>query len=229
MTDATQSLLSEELTDIWLRGLLSVAWADGELDPTEQDLIHSLTQQRFDDANPAENFASVPPKVLADAFGANTHAAENFLRMAVMVALADRSYSTSEDVLLNQYCQALGLKTEALDALRQTLSQVCAEAEAAETVTDFDLAKPTGLDPLNPVKEWLDQLEIHEPKVAHFLCRMIPPQCPFERDVNLFGRKVAHIPALCKLNPLYEQFVGLRFRALSYLADDCKEDISEYC
>ncbi|MFM7714540.1 MAG: Mo-dependent nitrogenase C-terminal domain-containing protein, partial [Microcystis sp.] len=27
---------------------------------------------------------------------------------------------------------------------------------------------------------------------------------------------------------LYEQLVGLRFRALSYLADDCQEDISEY-
>ena len=30
------------------------------------------------------------------------------------------------------------------------------------------------------------------------------------------------------LNPLYEQLVGLRFRALSYLADDCDEDVSEY-
>jgi hypothetical protein len=33
---------------------------------------------------------------------------------------------------------------------------------------------------------------------------------------------------LCKLNPLYEQLVGLRFRALSYLADDCGEDVSQY-
>jgi hypothetical protein len=57
---------------------------------------------------------------------------------------------------------------------------------------------------------------------------MIPAQCPFERDINLFGRKIAHIPPLCKLNPLYEQFVGLRFRSLSYLADDCGEDVSEY-
>jgi hypothetical protein len=58
---------------------------------------------------------------------------------------------------------------------------------------------------------------------------MIPAQCPFERDVKLFGHKIVHIPPLCKLNPIYEQLVGLRFRALSYLADDCGEDVSPYC
>ncbi|URD53258.1 Mo-dependent nitrogenase C-terminal domain-containing protein [Chroococcidiopsis sp. CCNUC1] len=84
------------------------------------------------------------------------------------------------------------------------------------------------MDVLHPVRDWLDGLEIHDPKVAHFLCKMIPPQCPFERDIKLFGHKVVHIPPLCKLNPLYEQLVGLRFRALSYLADDCGEDVSEY-
>jgi hypothetical protein len=57
---------------------------------------------------------------------------------------------------------------------------------------------------------------------------MIPAQCPFERDVKLFGDKVVHIPAMCKLNPLYNQLVGLRFRALSYLADEKGEDISAY-
>lgn len=79
---------------------------------------------------------------------------------------------------------------------------------------------------MQPLKHWLDQLDIHDPEVARFLCKMIPSQCPFERDVTLFGRKVVHIPPLCKLNPLYEQLVGLRFRALSYLADDCQEDVS---
>lgn len=68
-----------------------------------------------------------------------------------------------------------------------------------------------------------------DPKVARFLCKMIPAQCPFERDVKLFGDKVVHIPPMCKLNPLYEQLVGLRFRAMSYLADDCGEDVTPYC
>ena len=75
---------------------------------------------------------------------------------------------------------------------------------------------------------WLDGVEMHDPRLARFICKMVPPQCPFERDIVLFGHKLVHIPPLCKLNPLYEQLVGLRFRALSYLADDCQEDISEY-
>ena len=76
---------------------------------------------------------------------------------------------------------------------------------------------------LQPVRHWLDGLEIHNPRVARFLGKLIPSQCPFERDIELFGHKIVHIPPLCKLNPLYEQLVGLRFRALSYLADDCGE------
>ncbi len=52
---------------------------------------------------------------------------------------------------------------------------------------------------------------------------MIPAQCPFERDVVLFGRKIVHIPPMCKLNPLYEQLVNLRFRALTYLAERGEE------
>ncbi len=58
---------------------------------------------------------------------------------------------------------------------------------------------------------------------------MIPAQCPFERQIQIFGTTVAHIPPLCKLNPLYNELVYLRFRAISYLANDCGEDISAYC
>jgi hypothetical protein len=72
-------------------------------------------------------------------------------------------------------------------------------------------------------------MEVKDPKIARLLCRLIPSQCPFERDINLLGRTIAHVPPLCKLNPLYDQLVGLRFRALSYLADQCGEDISSYC
>ncbi len=85
------------------------------------------------------------------------------------------------------------------------------------------------VDVLSPVKTWLDGLEIDSPKLAHFLCRLIPAQCPFERDIVLFDRKVLHIPPLCKLNPLYEETVGLRFRSLCYLADECGVDVTPYC
>lgn len=82
---------------------------------------------------------------------------------------------------------------------------------------------------LQPLRQWLDQIEIYDPKTARFLCTVIPAQCPFERDIMLFGRKIGHIPPLCKLNPFYEQLVSLRFRALCFLADQCGEDIEQYC
>lgn len=84
-------------------------------------------------------------------------------------------------------------------------------------------------DLLQPIRQWLESIEIHNSKQAHFLCKSIPAQCPFERDVKLFGRKLFHIPPMCKLNPLYEQVVSLRFKALCYLADECGEDVTVYC
>ncbi|MBD1843871.1 Mo-dependent nitrogenase C-terminal domain-containing protein [Cyanobacteria bacterium FACHB-63] len=76
---------------------------------------------------------------------------------------------------------------------------------------------------MKPIRSWLDSIEIHDRKAAHLVCKLIPAQCPFERDIKLFGRTIAHIPPMCKLNPLYDQFVGLRFRALCYLVDECGE------
>lgn len=86
-----------------------------------------------------------------------------------------------------------------------------------------------GIDLLRPLRQWLDQLNVRDRQLAHRICRLIPTQCPFERDIKLFGRTILHIPPLCKLNPLYEEVVGLRFRALCYLADECGEDVSQYC
>lgn len=81
---------------------------------------------------------------------------------------------------------------------------------------------------LHPVRQWLEAIEIHDPKIARLLCKLIPAQCPFERQIK-FNHTVIHIPPLCKLNPLYEQIVSLRFKALSYLADKCGEDVAIYC
>lgn len=83
--------------------------------------------------------------------------------------------------------------------------------------------------PIQAIAAHLDHLEIHNPNTAHFFCRLIPAQCPFERDIVCCGRILFHIPPLCKLNPFYDQLVGLRFRALTYLADICGEDIAAYC
>jgi hypothetical protein len=84
-------------------------------------------------------------------------------------------------------------------------------------------------DPYHSLREWLNQLEIKDAAIAHSICRLIPAQCPFERKIELLGRTILEIPPLCKLNPVYEEVVSLRFRALCYLADCCGEDIQRYC
>ncbi len=80
---------------------------------------------------------------------------------------------------------------------------------------------------LAPLRHRLDTIEIRDPGIAHAICRFIPGHCPFERDLSLLGRTV-HVPPMCKLNPLFEEVMALRFRALSYLADQCGEDITPY-
>ncbi|BAY09872.1 Mo-dependent nitrogenase C-terminal domain-containing protein [Calothrix sp. NIES-2098] len=82
-------------------------------------------------------------------------------------------------------------------------------------------------DILNPLRRLVDGIAVKNARFAHLICQVIPCCCPFERNINLFGRTY-HIPALCKLNPLYDEFVMLRFRALSYLADECGEDVTKY-
>ncbi|MBN3897209.1 MAG: Mo-dependent nitrogenase C-terminal domain-containing protein [Nostoc sp.] len=84
-------------------------------------------------------------------------------------------------------------------------------------------------DILQPLRQQVDSIQVRDRQLAHRLCKLIPSQCPFERDVKLFGKTLFHIPPMCKLNPLYEEVVGLRFRAMCYLADDCGEDVSQYC
>ncbi|PMB44380.1 nitrogenase [Fischerella thermalis CCMEE 5205] len=229
MTSAVQSPYSSEQIAAWLRGLLTIAWADGDFDDQEQELIASITKDELAPETKVESLDVIEPEELATVLGRGTPAAENFLRTAVMVAIADGTYSKSEDYLLHELCKALGEPENLLEALRHTLEFHPTEPVEQQLETPLVIA-PTKrqLDALQPVRDWLDGLDIQDPRVARFLCKMIPSQCPFERDVKLFGHKVVHIPPLCKLNPLYDQLVGLRFRALSYLADECGEDVSEY-
>jgi len=129
--------------------------------------------------------------------------------------------------LLHQFSQALAQPQEALEALQNSLWNHHDTPTAAKPERNA----PEGRlhDRLGFIRNRLERLEIQDPKLARFVCKIIPAQCPFERDIKLFGRQIAHIPPLCKLNPLYEQLVGLRFKALCYLADECQEDISAYC
>lgn len=231
MTGITKSAYSDRQIVAWLRGLYTVALADGHYDPEEKELIGQLTQDLadIDDVNRLEKIA---PEELAEELGKDPETSENFLRTAVLVAVADGVYSASEYELLHQFSKALEIEVEALKVLDNSLYEPELETQeasaAASPLTPPPGKSKPGIDVLHPVKDWLDGMEVKDPRLAKFVCKVIPPQCPFERDINLFGRKVAHIPPLCKLNPLYEQFTMLRFRSLSYLADECGEDVTKY-
>ncbi|MCG6138510.1 MAG: nitrogenase [Nostoc sp. LLA-1] len=218
MTTAVKSPYSNEQITAWLRGLLTIAWADGKFDPEEQELITTLTKSELAPSLEWDSLEVIEPEELAAILGKKTPAADNFVRTAVMVAIANGTYSPSEDQVMQRLCDALEQPKDILESLRYTLDD------------ERQISAPGAIsqDALCPLRDWLDGLEIKDPRVARFLCKMIPSQCPFERDITLFGRKIVHIPPLCKINPLYEQLVGLRFRALSYLADECGEDISAY-
>ncbi|WP_013322976.1 Mo-dependent nitrogenase C-terminal domain-containing protein [Gloeothece verrucosa] len=85
------------------------------------------------------------------------------------------------------------------------------------------------LTPLKWLRVRIDQIQVSDPALAHRICQLIPAQCPFARDLKWFGQTLVTIPPLCKINPLYEELMALRWRALCYLADECGQDISAYC
>jgi len=208
----------------WVRGLLTVAWADGDFAPQEQALIQSLTRETLGFDGLA-TLTIINPEELAQALGSNPRVTEDFLRTAVLVAVADGDYSTPEHDLLQRFCGALGQDALMLTTLRQSLTPDTTTIE--DSMLHSSTLSVTG-SLLKPVRTWLDNLEIQDTRLARLVCKLIPGQCPFERDINLFGRTVAHIPPLCKLNPLYDELVGVRFRALNYLAE-AGEDISAFC
>lgn len=229
MATAIESPYTQTQIKVWLRGLLTIAWADGHFDEDEKALITAITQDELAPCVDFDHFESVTGEELQSVLGSDANMAENFLRMAVMVALADGVYSTEEDDLLNRFCNALKLEDSILESVRSTLYNLKEAQNGNGVASPLQAPQTNGKkDPLKPAREWLDQLEVQDPRLARFVCKLIPSQCPFERDVVLFGKKLVHIPPMCKLNPLYEQLVGLRFRALSYLADECGEDVTPY-
>jgi hypothetical protein len=74
-------------------------------------------------------------------------------------------------------------------------------------------------DRLTELRDRINQIEITNPQIAQLICKLIPSSCPFAKTIKLFGKTILVIPPLCHLNPLYEEFMGLRFRALNLLSD----------
>ncbi len=200
----------------WLRGLMSVALADNDYSDQERTLFDQISHSDdWGEEVTISSFEPISAQELAEALGSDRAVGQNFLRMAVMMALADGKYTDTEDHIIQEFCTALDQEITPINELRIKL----------ESASHHEEHHP---DLLEPVKEWLDHMDIHDSRLANLICKVVPAQCPFERDIVLFGRKIMHIPAMCEINPLYDQLVGLRFRSLSYLADK-GEDVSKYC
>jgi tellurite resistance protein len=185
---------------LWLGALHQLALADGDFSEAEGRELEERLRRELPETS--WNQLPVPGlEALIHRFGVATPEAEEFLRSAVLVALADGHLSREEMVLLRQWSRALKVGEDLLASLPDAC---CDSAEAVGV--------------LDPLKDWLDRLQPTDPAVAAFLVRLIPAQCPFERDLRLFGYKLVHIPPMCKINPLYDQLVALRLRCLDTLA-----------
>jgi hypothetical protein len=84
---------------------------------------------------------------------------------------------------------------------------------------------PSKMGLLQQVRNWIEAIEICDSKVAQLLSK-IPASCPFARDIRFLGHTF-RIPPLCKLNPLYDSLMILRFRALIFLNKVSKENLVE--
>ena len=194
----------DEARSTWLAALHQLALVDGDFDPEEQ---RQLAEQLNNDC-PVQDFdwnlwQAPDPEDIRRLFSLDPNKAEQFLRSAVVVALADGHLSQVELDLLQIWAEALGLNSELISSLVHCSSGVTQPWK-----------------PLDPLKNWLDDLDPCDERISSFIVHLIPSQCPFERDIILFGRKLVHIPPMCKINPLYEQLVALRFRCLGHLSVD---------
>ena len=190
---------------LWLSALHQLALADGDFSASEQELLGRELAAEL----PGVSWDSLHlpgDEALRHRFGVGTPLAEEFMRTAVMVALADGHLSSVELEWLQRWSRTLKVAEELIAGLASDGSASHCDSEAQPTL-------------LEPLRQWMDDIQPTDPAVARFLVRLIPAQCPFERDVTLFGRKVVHIPPMCKINPLYDQLVGLRFRCLSRLEE----------
>lgn len=185
---------------VWLGALRHLALVDGHFSDAERHQLEEQLEQEVPGES-LENLALPGDEALGHRLGVGTPIAEEFLRSAVIVALADGYLSPRELDLLRHWSQLLGVAQELV----------------------LQLESDCGDDPqpnhrlLDPLRHWLEAIEPRDEAVARLLVRLIPAQCPFERDLVVFGRKLAHIPPMCKINPVYDQLMALRFRCLCFL------------
>ena len=198
-------VVSDASVKHWLAALHQLALADGDFDVEERHLLTAHLSQILPDADIDWNSLPVVDiEALAKGLAAEPGGGEQFLRTAVLVALADGHLSQEELDLLRHWAAVLDCGQVLLADLKP-----CVEHDAFAASA-----------PLASLKHWLDELDPSDPRIAAFIVSLIPAQCPFERDIVLFGHKLVQIPPMCKLNPLYDQLVGLRFRCLGHLPEE---------
>jgi len=187
---------------LWLGALHQLALADGEFAPEERELLEDALARELPD-QPLEALHHPGDGALLHGLGMRTPEAEQFLRSAMVVALADGRLGSAELSLLRHWSDLL-----------QVGQAVVADLHG-EDIHGDDAAST-----LDRLRGWLDAQAPSDPAVARLLVRLIPAQCPFERDVMVLGRKIVHIPPMCRINPLFEQLMALRFRCLCLLAGE---------
>jgi hypothetical protein len=204
---------------VWLAALRQMALADGDFSPEEEAWLANHLQSLLPSAGLNWHELSSPSlDALHQALGDDHTQIHQFLSTAVLVALADGHLSVEELELLRHWSEGLHCNDTPIAAL--TPSAQLAEDQARHWHV------------LAPLKHWLDQWDPVDPHVAAFVVSLISAQCPFERNIVLFGRKLVHIPPMCKINPLYDQWVGLRFRCLGHWPEDqqqlvCHQETSQ--
>jgi len=204
---------------VWLAALRQMALADGDFSPEEEAWLANHLQGLLPSAGLHWHELPSPSlDALHQALGDDPLQIHQFLRTAVLVALADGHLSVEELELLRHWSEGLDCNDTPIAALTPSPQL------AADQARHWHV--------LAPLKHWLDQWDPVDPHVAAFIVSLIPAQCPFERDIVLFGRKLVHIPPMCKINPLYDQLVGLRFRCLGHLPEDqqqliCHQETSQ--
>ncbi|NET54252.1 MAG: nitrogenase, partial [Merismopedia sp. SIO2A8] len=67
MTKVIPPTYTETQISAWLRGLFTVAWADGHFDPEEQEILTQLTQEEL---SPAKDLQSLDQPISAEELAA---------------------------------------------------------------------------------------------------------------------------------------------------------------
>jgi hypothetical protein len=203
----------QEATRHCLAALHALALADGDFSQEEQGVLGAMLERELPGLG-WEDLHHPGDAALLQTFGSGSAAAGQFLCSAVVVALADGHISDAELRLLTHWSNLLGVaQTE--------IASLAAAPDCGERGEETH----AGLD---GIRRWLDGFEPEDPAVARFLVKLLPAQCPFERDIVLFGHKIVHIPPMCRVNPLYDQLMALRFRCLCTLesSEPAEESVS---